>query len=134
MSWVTMKKFTDLKVLRLKKSNLKKNLSEIRISWFSPLGSKIWHFLTSDSDSSSKTVYIATWTGLETQNTVKIQSNLKKYFVFLLIWLDFWVLDMPSWLYIQFLMRNPNLRSKIAKIESQTGKTIVGKTKISRNC
>ena len=26
MSWVTMKKFTDLKVLRLKKSNLKKSL------------------------------------------------------------------------------------------------------------
>ena len=31
--------------------------------------------------------------------------------------------DIPRWLYIQFLTRNPNLRSKNGKNESQEGKT-----------
>ena len=30
-----------------------------------------------------------------------------------------WILDMPSWLYIQFFTRNPNLRSKTTKFYSQ---------------
>ena len=36
--------------------------------------------------------------------------------------LNFGVLDMSSWLYIQFFMRNPNLTSKIQNFESQYGK------------
>ena len=34
---------------------------------------------------------------------------------FLTVWQSVWPIDMPSWLYIQFLMRNPNLQSKILK-------------------
>ena len=47
-----------------------------------PPGCKHLHFLSSDSDSSSKTVYIATWVGLESQIWAKIhQINKKtKYF------------------------------------------------------
>ena len=41
--------------------------SRFRFSLFFPSGSKHLHFLTSDSDSSSKTVYIASWACLESQ-------------------------------------------------------------------
>ena len=34
----------------------------------------------------------------------------------------FGILDIPRWLYIQFLTRNPNFRSKISKFYSQEGK------------
>ena len=45
--------------------------SRFRFSYFSPPGSRIWHFLTSDSDSSWKTVYIASWTCLESWDLIK---------------------------------------------------------------
>ena len=45
---------------------------KIIFSYYFPPGSNIWRFLTSDSDSSSKTVYIATWIGLESQKLVEI--------------------------------------------------------------
>ena len=40
--------------------------------------------LTPDSDSACKTVYIAGWIGPESQNLVKIQSNLEKVLSFFL--------------------------------------------------
>ena len=42
-------------------------LGDVFSKFFRP-GSKQLHFLTSDSDSSSKTVYVATWLCLESQN------------------------------------------------------------------
>ena len=43
-----------------------------------PPGSKILHILTSDSDSSSKTVYFASWTRLESQILVKLTEKSDK--------------------------------------------------------
>ena len=40
-------------------------------SYFSPPGSKFLHCLTSGSDSSSKTVYFASWKSLESQNLIQ---------------------------------------------------------------
>ena len=58
---------------KLDPQNLK--FQNFSFSYIFPPGSKNLHFSTSDSDSSSKTVYIATWIGLESQNLVKIQTN-----------------------------------------------------------
>ena len=55
----------------------------VSFSDFSPPGSKIWHFLTSDSDSLWKTVYIAKfWSKM-----AKSPSNWLKN-IFFKIWLD----------------------------------------------
>ena len=43
----------------------------------SPPGFTILHFLTSDSDSSSKTVHTATWIGLESQNIRKYKDCMR---------------------------------------------------------
>ena len=54
-----------------------------------PIGSWNFEFLTSDSDSSSKTLYIASWTGLESgildKKSIKfsqINTNSKCFFLF----------------------------------------------------
>ena len=44
---------------------------QINFSYFFHPGSKFQEFSTSDSDSSSKTVYFASWTCPESQNLVK---------------------------------------------------------------
>ena len=71
----------------------------ILISKFWPPGSKIWHFSTSDSDSSWKTVYIATWECLESQNLATGRQPgrwpFKSWFLnFVLEVKDFKVLDL----------------------------------------
>ena len=45
----------------------------------------------------------------------KKTPNFAQGLDFLRFWSRFETLDIPRWLYIQFFMRNPNLRSKNAK-------------------
>ena len=52
----------------------------------------------------------------------KKTQNFAQGLDFLRFWARFETPDIPRWLYIQFFMRNPNLRSKNTQICSQEGK------------
>ena len=66
--------------------------------------------LLSDEESSSEQS--------EKHRNLKIKEQIKVTTFYI-----FGILDMSSWLYIQFFTRNPNLRSKNAKFASQEAKS-----------
>ena len=80
-----------------------------------PPGACYFSFWTSDSDSSSKTVYMTKfWSNSDFHVLSYVHFSAQVTFLVFIIQV-LGILDMSSCLYIQFLMRNPNLRSKNAK-------------------
>ena len=83
--WNNLIKNQNKNKIKFKRLKIKQNRIlrfYVSFSYFSPPGCKILHVLTSDSDSLSKTVYIATWIGLESQIWAKIRQ-IKKQNVFI---------------------------------------------------
>ena len=127
---VYMASWASKKIEKITNGLRKQIYNYVSFCYFSSPGSTISRVSTSDSDSSSKTVYMASWAGLETENPLKLIKNNMLETTFkenvLCSFKEGGPYTPPSWPYIQFLMRNPNLKSKITGERLQRGKR--GKT------